>query len=296
MTHQDSPLSNLSLLWQAYQRTDSPAIRARIERRLDKLCPEWTTDTEGTVLIPTPGTYRATDGYGDTIEIDTDSTHAAAQEYVDGGDWGESQSTSSWVTVCAWLDGIDADGQPCRVDECRHKIEIEPEEPECIDDEGHDWQNPYAIVGGLKENPGVYGHGGGVIFNEVCVRCGCGKQTDTWAQDLEDGEQGLTSVEYTPEQYIEEIAPVYSWSVEDGVNAGNALITVSVARSYAPSREIASAMYVVDANGDTTLDTTSDGCGDNACEANGEWPEPPSNLVDEAQELAAVSDDEAETA
>ena len=81
------------------------------------------------------------------------------------------------------------------------KIQIDPEEPDCIESEGHDWQSPMDLVGGCKEAPGVYGHGGGVTVTEVCVRCGCGRHTDTWAQDPSDGEQGLESVRYVPGEW-----------------------------------------------------------------------------------------------
>jgi hypothetical protein len=81
------------------------------------------------------------------------------------------------------------------------KVQLDPEEPPCghkrhPNPEGHDWQSPHEVVGGLKENPGVQGHGGGVTIEEVCARCGTYKVTDTWAQDMTDGEQGLTSTAY----------------------------------------------------------------------------------------------------
>lgn len=83
-------------------------------------------------------------------------------------------------------------------------VEIEPDEPECEGKE-HDWQTPYEILGGLKDNPGVWGNGGGVIMKQVCMVCGCGKTTDTWAQNPDGGEQGLTSVKYEPRQYAAEV-------------------------------------------------------------------------------------------
>ena len=53
----------------------------------------------------------------------------------------------------------------------------------CIDDETeHDWQSPYSVVGGLKENPGVRGSGHGQICTkEVCACCGLYKTTDNWS-------------------------------------------------------------------------------------------------------------------
>jgi hypothetical protein len=74
---------------------------------------------------------------------------------------------------------------------------FDAKEPECTDDE-HDWQAPYSVLGGIRENPGVWGHGGGVIIREVCAHCGAYRETDTWAQDPSTGAQGLRSVRYEP--------------------------------------------------------------------------------------------------
>lgn len=41
----------------------------------------------------------------------------------------------------------------------------------------HKWNRPHALVGGLKENPGVFGDsGGGISVHEVCV-CGASRHT-----------------------------------------------------------------------------------------------------------------------
>jgi len=82
-------------------------------------------------------------------------------------------------------------------------VEIQPTEPECCDGD-HEWESPIGVVGGIKENPGVWGHGGGVVIQELCVKCGCGKTTDTWAQSCH-GEQGLHAVSYTVGQYTDAI-------------------------------------------------------------------------------------------
>lgn len=84
------------------------------------------------------------------------------------------------------------------------KVALHPDEPECSESE-HDWQSPHEILGGLAENPGVWGSGGGVVIHEVCMHCGCERVTDTWAQDPVDGEQGLRSVEYEPGKYASEV-------------------------------------------------------------------------------------------
>lgn len=78
----------------------------------------------------------------------------------------------------------------------RETIAIEPDEPNCLSGHEHDWQSPYEVLGGLEENPGVWGHGGGVIIREVCSHCGTYRVTDTWAQDMSTGKQGLRSVAY----------------------------------------------------------------------------------------------------
>ena len=112
------------------------------------------------------------------IEIDEDSAEEAAQEYVDGGDWGESNKTC-WIDV--HVQPADSDDDWDR--ECI-SIAIEPDEPECSAAE-HDWQDD-----------GCYGHGGGVIRHEVCAICGLTRIFDGWAQNPATGEQGLESVEY----------------------------------------------------------------------------------------------------
>lgn len=81
------------------------------------------------------------------------------------------------------------------VDHDQYTVTREPDECGCSGDE-HDWRSPLSVVGGIAENPGVWGNGGGVIITEVCRHCGCYRVTDTWAQRPDNGMQGLTSVEY----------------------------------------------------------------------------------------------------
>jgi len=76
-------------------------------------------------------------------------------------------------------------------------VPVHPDVPECTEGrDDHDWQVPFSVLGGLSENPGVWGHGGGVIVREVCAHCGRYRETDTWAQRPSTGEQGLTSIRY----------------------------------------------------------------------------------------------------
>lgn len=76
------------------------------------------------------------------------------------------------------------------------KVTVDPTAPKCTDGHEHAWDSPYSVLGGCKENPGVWGHGGGVIIRMVCSHCGTYRECDTWGQDPETGEQGLDSIEY----------------------------------------------------------------------------------------------------
>jgi len=144
--------------------------------------------------------YKLWDDGGDKIIL-ADSfgdARAQAQEWVDDCDWDTSGGTT-WVTV--HVGELDDNGTVTDMQE-RVKVTIEPDEPSCVADEIHDWQAPWELVQGMVENPGVFGHGGGVVIKEVCMQCGCGKTTDTWAQDPSTGEQGLIKISYQPEQYV----------------------------------------------------------------------------------------------
>lgn len=135
--------------------------------------------------------YLCNDGEGAT-RIKAATAEDAAHEYVSGGDWGEL-STTTWIDV--HVAELNADGDP--VDDGEWiTVAVDPEEPACSSPDGHDWQSPYEVLGGLRENPGVFGKGGGVIITEVCAHCGCYRRTDTWATNPDTGEQGLRSLEY----------------------------------------------------------------------------------------------------
>lgn len=146
-------------------------------------------------------TVRISDeGASDVQEIEAATQDEAEQiaagraaDWLETGDWDTSGGTlflhADWSLRNAEGDEI-ADG--------RKKLTLHPDAPRCTDGkrDTHDWQAPHAIVGGIEENPGVWGHGGGVTITEVCMRCGCGRHTDTWAQDPSTAEQGLESVRY----------------------------------------------------------------------------------------------------
>lgn len=90
-------------------------------------------------------------------------------------------------------------------------VTCEPDEPDCAPGYEHNWQSPIELVGGIKENPGCWGHGGGVIYHEVCAHCGCKRTTDTWAQNPDTGEQGLREVSYEEGAYTAEELAQAKW-------------------------------------------------------------------------------------
>lgn len=111
----------------------------------------------------------------------------AAEAYVEGGEWGDPCEDTVWITTSTWqrftLGG-------CRVDDhassCAVKVSIEPIEPECAEGQEHDWQ----------DHGHDRCHGAGIVGSVRCRYCGAVRITDTYAQDPEDGEQGMTSTRY----------------------------------------------------------------------------------------------------
>lgn len=136
------------------------------------------------------GPWMADDGNQEITCAGASSGREAAEEYVEGGDWGDD-GTTSWVDIMVWRDAVwvEANGDVAhgRVDEETHKIAIEPAEPECADDQNHEWVE---IDGTLRSS------GGGVAYRQKCAHCGAERHVDTWAQDPCDGVQGLTSVRH----------------------------------------------------------------------------------------------------
>lgn len=112
-----------------------------------------------------------------------------ALDNVDRDSYGEAEGTI-WIDVRVRCDDTG--------EEDSDTVTLYEDAPDCVDGHEHDWQSPFEVLGGDRANPGVWGHGGGVIIREVCQRCGAYAETDTWAQRRDTGEQGLTSVRYEP--------------------------------------------------------------------------------------------------
>ena len=144
------------------------------------------TDSGDEVIVPDTDTYYADDGNCE-VEFPHSTPEEAAQEYVDGGSWGDDTQKTQWISVTTYRKGVSAEGEIINFDHQDHKITLEPTEPECHHADGHHWETL----------DGPYGHGGGVILYEACTRCGLKKTTNTCDYDHSDGEQGLESVGYS---------------------------------------------------------------------------------------------------
>lgn len=118
-----------------------------------------------------------------------------AVDWAEGGDW-DSDLQTCWVDLT--LKVYTDEGEP--IETIFKQVTIEPEEPLCEGDEdgSHNWVDEHEIVGGIKENPGCWGHGGGVIIQRACTKCGMLREEDTWAQNRNNGQQGLYSIKYVP--------------------------------------------------------------------------------------------------
>lgn len=84
------------------------------------------------------------------------------------GDYGEKPCYVDAAVVEIDEDEVEIDYPEFIEAEWEGRIEI----PKCEHTDGHDWQEPYVVVGGCKENPGVYGISGArIVSTSVCSRC-----------------------------------------------------------------------------------------------------------------------------
>lgn len=134
--------------------------------------------------------WVVTDGNGPKVEYEAESGLLAAKLYVDDGDWDPDHTKTTWIAVHVSDKKSDDRTET-------HWIRLDPPTPFCEDmTRHHEWDSPAGLVGGIKENPGVFGYGGGVKIMKVCRRCGLYRITNTWDTNPANGEQGLESVEY----------------------------------------------------------------------------------------------------
>lgn len=129
--------------------------------------------------------------------IEADSAGQAAWEYVRRVHI--SVAITTWVHVWVAETPRGTYSSPRPTLWRHHVVQRDPEEPPCSPrTETHQWQRPWSIVGGPRDTPGLWVHGGGVLSEEVCPRCGWYRVIDTWASDPISGERGLRSVTYEP--------------------------------------------------------------------------------------------------
>ncbi len=88
------------------------------------------------------------------------------------------------------------DDHGCQYDYTDVTLVVHPDVPPCSGEHDHDWQSPHEVLGGIKENPGVWGKGGGVVCREVCSYCGRYRITDTWADDGQGGVMSEPCITY----------------------------------------------------------------------------------------------------
>lgn len=218
-------------------------------------------------------TYIVSDGMADT-RITAGTPREACEQFVSGGEW-DAERKTTWVRCTAMELTTGFDDPEVET----HTIEIEPDEPECTEDE-HDWCSPVSVVGGIESNPGVQGHGGGVIITTVCRNCGRYKIKDTWAQH--HGREGLESIEYrNPDRKSE------AWLKSLAVNLEN--IKWTVTPSLDGPAIIVGTLDVLRYEYACTYNLTEDGVeiSDSDTEAlpgDHLWPEPPDNVVSEARQ------------
>lgn len=140
-------------------------------------------------------------------DYEAENAFEAAKLFVKEGEWGELDHTI-WIDVN--VTPLDDKGNSIEDESIDETIALHPRTPECFSEDGrHQWLSPIELVGGVTENPGCFGHGGGAIIIEVCPHCGCRVTFDTWAQRPDTGEQGLKSYKYDF-NYKDEVLAFYN--------------------------------------------------------------------------------------
>lgn len=124
-------------------------------------------------------TFLCRDISGGEYEVAAKDAESAAREYVEGGDYLDTDEPRTvWISVhVVDVDDPEDDGGTV-------EIQLDPPEP-CPGQ--HDWQD-------VPDS--VRGSGGGVTFREKCANTGWIRVTDTWATNPENGSQGHTSIRY----------------------------------------------------------------------------------------------------
>ena len=159
--------------------------------------------------------YRISEDSGASKIIEADSL----DDVLDmAQDWSADGVYDERVMVSVQAVELDDDGDPTGPTahgEVAAGPEPKPEPSECgADDDDHDWQSPIELVGGCRENPGVFSTGTRFDFYAVCARCGMRKHS--WDQGSQRNPGDLSEgVEYEP---ADEASLAYAAAHEDEAN------------------------------------------------------------------------------
>lgn len=239
--------------------------------------PECTLRGDGAV-VPEGVYWEASDGC-DWISEDAplDSDAPMVLDDIDVDAWGADTSDGPvhWhvevrlavVTAGGYADHLHGSRI---ITAAQDELEEERERNGGCGRDGHDWHADISVVGGISENPGVWGHGGGVIMHEHCARCGVRRTIDTWADDGRGGHMERTvyrAPDYNSLAYatrLAALAAIKAGHYEENVSRSADLLAVNIdiiasddAAAIIRGQTIASAF--IDSDGDLDLD--SDGCG-----------------------------------
>jgi len=162
------------------------------------------------------------DIYAETLE----DAIEAGREWIEAGDWSSEDGTYRTITLPCSVreiiryrseplpgesidddgDLIDADGYLIHtaadmgeIDEdatddndsydCSGTYSDELPECDASEDGEHDWQSPHSIVGGIRENPGVWSNGGtSYSTKSVCACCGAHKHETCYGSQRNPGQ------------------------------------------------------------------------------------------------------------
>lgn len=168
-------------------------------------------------------TYREP-GFEEHFGAETDTeAETTAKRMLRSGEYEQNDPPSTFRVSCyvarTGPDGQEEDGFTVSVD-------IDPDEPACPvrKDDGHDWSSDHRMVGGLTENPGVFGSGHGQVRTvEACLACGARKTDDLGGTDTATGDPMRTLTYEPPGTVTPPGMPVY-WSVVQGSPGGSTAV------------------------------------------------------------------------
>jgi hypothetical protein len=149
--------------------------------------------------------YRISEDSGASEIIEADDLESAVEA---AKEWASEGSYDERVMVSVYVQGIDDDGEDTdEYESAEVEAGPEPEAPECADGEEHEWESPHEIVGGLKENPGVWSKGGTTMtFHSVCCHCGAHKHETSYGSQRNPGQVDTVTYEKADEATLEWVA------------------------------------------------------------------------------------------